>query len=82
MRTADSVSDKTLVRVLMGLVAHYVKTELVQFIVKMGESARCPEISANVEMASMDQGAIRGNVEQCFLLRFIPQLILLVNEFQ
>ena len=56
----DFASVITLALVLMDLVAHYVKIEHVRFIVKMGESAPCQEINANVEMVSMDLGATKG----------------------
>ena len=57
----DFASVITLALVLMDLVAHYAKIEHVRFIVKMGESAPCQEINANVEMVSMDLGATKGN---------------------
>ena len=56
----DFASVITLALVLMDLVAHYAKIEHVRFIVKMGESAPCREINANVEMVSMDLGATKG----------------------
>ena len=56
----DFASVITLALVLMDLVAHYAKIEHVRFIVKMGESAPCQEINANVEMVSMDLGATKG----------------------
>ena len=56
----DFASVITLALVRMDLVVHYVKIEHVRFIVKMGESAPCQEINANVEMVSMDLGAIKG----------------------
>ena len=57
----DFASVITLALVRMDLVVHYVKIEHVRFIVKMGESAPCQEINANVEMVSMDLGATKGN---------------------
>ena len=60
MQTGDFVLDKTHARVPMALVAPYAKIVLVQYIVKMGACVRCLEISANVEMVSTDQGAIKG----------------------
>ena len=57
----DFASVITLALVPMDLVAHYAKIEHVRFIVKMGESAPCQEINANVEMVSMDLGATKGN---------------------
>ena len=56
----DFASVITLALVLMDLVAQYVKIEHVRFIVKMGESAPCQEINANVEMVSMALGVIKG----------------------
>ena len=56
----DFASVITLALVLMDLVAHYAKIEHVRFIVKMGESAPCQEINANVEMVFMDLGATKG----------------------
>ena len=56
----DFASVITLALVRMDLVVHYVKIEHVRFIVKMGESAPCQEINANVEMVSMDLGATKG----------------------
>ena len=54
------VLDKTLVHVPMDIVAHCVRIEHVQFIVKMVVSALCQETNANVEMAFMGQDATKG----------------------
>ena len=72
----DFASVITLALVLMDLVAHYAKIEHVRFIVKMGESAPCQEINANVEMVSMDLGATKGNS----LISYRLFLLVLLNE--
>ena len=55
-----SVSDKTLVPVPMDLVAHCVKIELAQYIVKMAEFAQCQKINVNVETDFMALDVING----------------------
>jgi hypothetical protein len=57
-----SVSEKIFVPVHMDLVGHCVKIELVQFTVKMVESALCQEINANAERGFTAQGATKGNI--------------------
>ena len=56
----DFASGITLALVLMDLVAHCVKIELAQYIVKMAEFAQCQKINVNVEMDSMALDAING----------------------
>ena len=56
----DSALDRTFALVRMVSVDLSVRTGLVQSIVKTEVFAQCQEISANVEMASTDQGAIKG----------------------
>lgn len=74
----DFASVITLALVLMDLVAHYAKIEHVRFIVKMGESAPCQEINANVEMVSMDLGATKGN--SLISYRLFLCIMVLLNE--
>lgn len=61
-----SVSDKIFVPVHMDLVGHCVRIELVQFTVKMVESALCQEINANAEMGFTAQGATKEYVKPTF----------------
>ena len=75
----DFASVITLALVRMDLVVHYVKIEHVRFIVKMGESAPCQEINANVEMVSMDLGATKGNSLISYRL-FLCTIVVLLNE--
>ena len=65
----DFVSVITLALVLMDLVAHCVKIELVQYIVKMAEFAQCQKINVNVETDFMAHDAIKGN--EIYIYEFI-----------
>ena len=58
----DFVLVKILVPVPMGLVALCVKIALVQFTVRMAESAPCRGTNVNAEMGSMALGATKGNI--------------------
>ena len=81
----DFASVITLALVLMDLVAHYAKIEHVRFIVKMGESAPCQEINANVEMVSMDLGATKGKslisyrLFLCIIKRSSNSMIIIIS---
>ena len=56
----DFASAITLALVLMDLVAHCVKIELAQYIVKMAEFAQCQKINVNVETDFMALDVING----------------------
>ena len=56
----DFASGITLALVLMDLVAHCVKIELAQYIVKMAEFAQCQKINVNVETDFMALDVING----------------------
>ena len=56
----DFASGIILALVLMDLVAHCVKIELVLYIVKMAEFAQCQKINVNVGMDFMALDAING----------------------